>query len=117
METIVTIAFIGIIYSVVYIFKSVTSKDAGVEGKPITGEVFPTIEVIEDEPVVMPREIERETGWQPSRERVHAVTAIPHPVAQNSIVEAKKKENKLTLKGKSDARKAFIYSEIFKRKY
>ena len=28
-----------------------------------------------------------------------------------------KKENKLTLKGKSDARKAFIYSEIFKRKY
>lgn len=117
METIVTIAFIGIIYSVVYIFKSVTSKDAGVEGKPITGEVFPTIEVVEDEPVVVPQKIEREAGWQPSREQRHAVAVDLKPVAQNSIVEAKKKENKLTLKGKSDAKKALIYSEIFKRKY
>lgn len=117
METVVTIAFIGIIYSVLYIFKSVTSKDAGVEGKPITGEVFPTIEVIEDESVIMPRKIERETGWQPAREQQHAVSATTQPVAQSGVEDAKAKENKYTLKGKSEAKRAFIYSEIFKRKY
>ena len=118
MSAVLVFAFLGIMYSLFSLVRGAVSKDPGVEGKPITSEVFPTIEVLEQKAVV-----EAEPGKKEVRRKY---TVKEHPVSVTvpqsgnlspETAPAVKEGKKSLLKGKSDIRKAIIYSEILNRKY
>ena len=46
MESVLGVVVLIIIYAVVFVVKSLTSKDAGVEAKPIDGEAFPNFRLL-----------------------------------------------------------------------
>lgn len=93
----------------------------------VFGEAFPEIEMPEPQPeyVVPPHEAAPE-GHPSKPERKPRGASQPHPVRPVAAEEAafdKNEEKPATgkplvrLGNKSEAKKAFIYSEIFKRKY
>ena len=103
------------VYSVYHVVRSLASGDADIDAKPIPGEVFPTIDVFneqqvpEEEPVVKKRPV---SMLRPEGKRTTAV--VQPPVEE----QERPKERKLArFSSKSEARKAVIYSEIFNRKY
>ena len=107
------------VYSVYHVVRSLASGDADVDAKPIPGEVFPTIDVFneqqvpEEEPVQEPVVKKRPVSMlRPEGKRTTAV--VQPPVEE----QERPKERKLArFSSKSEARKAVIYSEIFNRKY
>ena len=119
MESILSLLLIGAIYSVVYVVKSLRTP-ADKSGAPVFGEAFPTIEVLEPERTDAP-------APQPAKAEYRPVTAMPrkksdgmplHAVAP-AIAEEKpeKRERLVRIGNKSEAKRAFLYSEIFNRKY
>ena len=119
MEGLFFILIAAFVYSVYSVVKSFTSDDAGVDVKPITGEVFPTIDVfntVVEEPVV--RESNQSKHKPVARKRID--TDRPRTVVQQKEQPQEEKaagERLARFSNRSDAKRAFIYSEIFNRKY
>lgn len=124
METIVSLLALGAIYLVSYVMKSLSATSQDEEGaKPVFGEGFPTIEILQPG-------TEEKTGTLVSAKPIpDVVTArktaavTPRPLKVDSPVRNDGKEEPLkrgrlvALSNKSEAKRAFIYSEIFNRKY
>ena len=101
--------------------KALESREDGDAGvRPFIGEVFPRIEPflpmeqgVDEKPVSggffkkSPEAVVHETG----------ASAALSKTAQPVVKEDKNRFEKVSMKSKSDAKKAFIYSEIFNRKY
>lgn len=113
METVLSLVVIGVIYSVVFVVKSLLAKNPGVDAKPVMTEVFPEIKACE-----MPF---LQEDMQPRKKEKKAIRTVskekPHEVVEEPVVEEKKEHRRISLGGKSEAKRAFIYSEIFNRKY
>ena len=111
MEAVLSILVLAVIYSVVFVVKSLTSKNPGVEAKPLMGEVFPEIKIYGE-----PLQQREEVPQIPVKKELKTETAArqPAPAVATPAVE---KKGKFAIKGRSEAKKAFIYSEIFNRKY
>lgn len=118
MSAVLVFAFLGIMYSLFSLVRGAVSKDPGVEGKPITGEVFPTIEVLEQKTVVEAEPEKKEVRRKFAvKEQPISVTVSQLDNLLPETAPAVKEGKKNFLKGKSDIRKAVIYSEILNRKY
>lgn len=113
MEAVLSILVLAVIYSVVFVVKSLTSKNPGVEAKPLMGEVFPEIKIYGE-----PLQQREDVPQTPVKKIVKTEVASrqPAPTVTTPAVE-KKGHGKFAIKGKSEAKKAFVYSEIFNRKY
>ena len=119
MESIISLLVIGAIYSVVFVVKNLGGKEGG---KPF-GESFPTIDVLEPEnetatpasQVIVPADT---VGKQKPRNKStvqtqHTTTTTP----ANKVAEPAREGRLVKLGCKSEAKRAFLYSEIFNRKY
>lgn len=124
METIISLLVLGAVYLISYVMKSLSASQGEEGGKPVFGEGFPTIEVLKPESSASP--VAPDAVATPIRRVEPAVTpkrvSTPLPQAENANKNLKnenctKKERLVALKSKSDAKRAFIYSEIFDRKY
>lgn len=127
MGSLISLLVLGAIYSIVYVVKRLSPPMDG--GKQVFGEAFPEIEMPEAQPeyVAPAREAAPEgRSSKPERKRRGAFQPQPQPVRPVAAEEAafdKNEEKQATgerfvrLGNKSEAKKAFIYSEIFKRKY
>ncbi len=125
MGSIVSILVVGAIYLVVYVVKSLGTAPGNDGGKPF-GESFPTIEILEPEKaghapapasaVAAPKRPARKPG--PQRHSVQGPVQVAAPSApKKENPEPGRKERLVKLGSKSDAKRAFLYSEIFNRKY
>ena len=132
----VSLLVLGAIYSIVYVVKNLGSSTG--EGKQVFGESFPEVEVLEPAPVPefvapAPEKTSKKRSSRAKQKRVwngSASGTVPQPqprpvqpvaaempVPEKSEGEAAAKERLVRLHGKSEAKRAFIYSEIFNRKY
>ena len=99
---------------------AVIGQNAKNKKKPMTAspqevleDMFPEITLQEEENAMSPTR-------QPVPERKRTPVKkqpIPPPAAPERRKETSKQEKKISLSQKSEARRAFIYSEIFNRKY
>ncbi len=127
MESILTIVLLVILYSGVYTIKALVGK--GRDDGPMANEAFPEVEYYEpEEPAVQQAEpvqqpvpannrapvAERRRPRSRSRNEATRSTAAPEP-AQPSVEESRSR--RFSLKDKTDAQRAVIYSEILNRKY
>lgn len=130
MEDIFPLLAVVIIYAVTYVFKKSFSN-----GDQELGEAFPPIEVFgsgeeADVPDGGDTAVSSDTGRAPTSSHQHStatdretrrtdegrrVTEDADNVAH--AVHAENSEKRFSIKGKSEAKRAFIYSEIFGRKY
>lgn len=121
MGTIISLVIFGAVYCFIYIAKnfSPAPKEEGMT----FGENFPTVEFLEP--------AEEPAGEEPVKDIPGVVQPAPAKVAvqkrpdvgrspQTGLPEApvpEKKQRRVRLNGKSEAKRAFLYSEIFNRKY
>ena len=143
MEAVLFIVVAAFLYSMLHVVKSLASKDAGVDAKPVAGEVFPTIEVFNEEPEVVAPSIpelpKRKNGLRPLAVPPPEVVApsMPGPSKIKNVLrpsaatpppvdggDEKPGHAEQSVNGKlarlserSEAKTAFIYSELFNRKY
>lgn len=125
MSSIVSILIFGAVYLVVYVVKSLGATPGNDGGKPF-GESFPSIEILEPErsepvpaptpTVVAPKRPAREPGPQRHSVQKPARVAAPSEPEKESP-EPVRRERLVKFGSKSDAKRAFLYSEIFNRKY
>lgn len=127
MGSLISLLVLGAIYSIVYVVKRFSPPQDG--GKQVFGEAFPEIEMPEPQPEYVARAREAAPERHPSKpERKPRGASQPQPQPVRPVAaddEAfDKNDGKQTagkplvhLGNKSEAKKAFIYSEIFKRKY
>ena len=136
MGSLVSLLLFGAIYAVVYVVKNLVSSTC--DGKQVFGESFPEVEVLEPAPVPefvapAPEKTSKKRSSRAKQKRVwngSASGTVPQPqprpvqpvaaeipVPEKSEGEAAAKERLVRLHGKSEAKRAFIYSEIFNRKY
>lgn len=125
MEGIISLVFFGMIYAVVYMIKAALSGKEGVEVKPLTEEYStepdeygPEFEqapqqVIYVEPEPKPKKRMPKRTVPSKKEPVRTTSGAP--VQQEAEKETQKE--RITIKSGSEAKRAFIYSEIFNRKY
>lgn len=129
MGSLVSLLVLGAIYSIVYVVKKLAPPMDG--EKQVFGEAFPEIEMPEPQPEYVAPAREAAPEGHPSKpERKPRGASQPQPqpqpvrpVAAEETAFDKNEEKQATgerfvrLGNKSEAKKAFIYSEIFKRKY
>ena len=115
MDSIISLVIFAGIYAIVYVIKAAFAGKAGVEVEPVTDEEYSSEEyqpVEYEEPVPYVEPVAK-----PKRnvlnEGVRTTTAVP--VQQE--VPVKEKKERISLKDTSEAKRAFIYSEVFNRKY
>ena len=125
MESIISLVIFGMIYAVVYTIKAALSGNEGVEVKPLTEEYStepdeygPEFEqtpqqVIYVEPEPKPKKRMPKRTVPSKKEPVR--TTEGGPVLHKAEKETQKE--RITIKSGSEAKRAFIYSEIFNRKY
>lgn len=124
MGSLVSLLVLGAIYSVVYVVKNLGGKE---DARPF-GESFPTIDVLEPETgtetwteapamqVVSPtRNVE--TQRVRKKEAGNAPQTIAVETPENNVPEPVREGRLVKIGNKSEAKRAFIYSEIFNRKY
>ena len=127
MENIVAILVLGGILLLRYVARSLSVGKANEKG-PVLGDEFPTIEVLQPGETVIVDKVEpvryapaAKVAPKSKAQLVESAGRRPTPtVAPQSAnpEEKKEKHGKLvTLNSKSDAKRAFLYSEIFNRKY
>ena len=125
MEEIIPILAISVIYFVVYVVRNLSPsrKDAAGEERTF-GESFPTVEILEpaqdasghvavspkSRRKVSPDVASNATATSVQKEKAAAVAKEP-------VAPKDSHAKKVPLSTKSDAKRAFIYSEIFNRKY
>lgn len=127
MEDIFPLIAVVLIYAVTHFIKK-----AFPDGTQESDEVFPPIEVLEPEeeaPVqvaganAVPADTARRTAPSQGRSATPARAAHKAGEGRRTTVDvdtagrAEERGKRFSLKGKSEARRAFIYSEIFGRKY
>lgn len=122
MESVISLVIFGVVYAAIYVIKAAIAGSDDVEAKPIVEDSFPEVEELRpeyDEPqglVVFAEPVAR-----PKRRPVKRVVHDSGPVRTTSgsdvPQEAPAKKERITMKGCSEAKRAFIYSEIFNRKY
>ena len=122
MGSLVSLLVLGAVYSIVYVVKNLGGNDGG----KVFGEGFPTVEMLEPEqeqdtvppvpPVVVPVRA-AEKHLQRKKDALRAAHSIVPPAADDKTGEPVKKERLARLGSKSEAKRAFLYSEIFNRKY
>lgn len=129
MESVISIVVVIAIYSLIAIVKTLLFNSGGVEAKPIMEEAFPTVEHIEpeeqpaEEPVVSEPVVQRPFETSPKivvknrTEKPSPLQETIHIVDEQPVKEDKHRLEKVMMKSKSDAKRAFIYSEVFNRKY
>lgn len=127
MGLLVSMLVFVVIYTIVYVVKKLAPPMDGEQ--QVFGEAFPEIEMPEPQPeYVAPARDAAPEGHpsKPERKPRGAYQPQPQPVRPVAAEEAafdKNEEKQATgkplvhLGNKSEAKKAFIYSEIFKRKY
>lgn len=105
-----------IIVALFLIFKVVVKLNNTDEQQ--SAEVFPPIEplILEEEEVV-PQPLPKPSPAKTVRKPVQQKPMAPAPVEAAKEEPAKKERPSYGIKSKSDAKRAIIYSEIFKRKY
>ena len=122
MSEIVYLLVLAGVYLVIFVVKQLVAKHDDVKGTPIGGEVFPRVEVynpgdleVYDECTVCPKP---QGVPEPAVKSatVHEKKYSP-VVATQEIVAEKSAKEKISLKSRSEAKRAFIYAEILKRKY
>lgn len=117
MGSLVSLLVLGAIYAITYVVKNLGGKE---DGRSF-GESFPTIEVLEPElpeatAVQQHPVVERHAAPAKSRTRVNEPSLR---VVAPAVKEEKqgKRERLVKIGNKSEAKRAFLYSEIFNRKY
>lgn len=111
------IAFV--VYAVIKVASSSVNADKAPAVPQPQGEAFPPIEFEEetevfDEPVGLAQKVE-----VPVLQRVpkRSSAAAEEPVRENKAATPKQKEQRIRIRTASEAKRAFVYSEIFNRKY
>ena len=122
MGSLVSLLVLGAIYAVVYVVKNLAPS--GGKGAQLFGEEFPEVEVLESQP--QPEVVAAMPEKRPVKPKQKRGGASK-PVSQTQPVrpvEEEKDDTKpasegrlVRLNNKSEAKRAFIYSEIFNRKY
>ena len=108
---IIIFIFIMIISVVRNIAKTAKKVEGGKQTKGAFGEVFPQMEILQPEIPESPKQ-ERQT------KRVEIAKQEDTPIGNTLETPSNDKRGyKVALSVKSDAKKAFIYSEIFNKKY
>ena len=124
MGSLVSLLVLGAIYAVVYVVKNL-APSGGKDAK-VFGEEFPEVEVLEPQPefvAPMPGKSAEKRSSKTRQKRDGASKPVSQPQPVHPVEEGKddKKpasEGRLVrLNNKSEAKRAFIYSEIFNRKY
>ena len=117
MDSIISLVIFAGIYAIVYVIKAAFAGKAGVEVEPVTdeeysGEEYQPVEY--EEPVAKPKKVTKSKSKKNVlNEGVRTTTAVP--VQHEAPV--KEKKERISLKDTSEAKRAFIYSEVFNRKY
>lgn len=116
MEELIAVAVVAVVY-IIRLMSKLSSTEATEDKQPrgALGEVFPMLEALAQEPVEHPQK-QKSTKKQV---RTTAPVVEKASMSRPSVTEpvAVDKKERFTIKGKSDAKKAIIYSEIFNRKY
>lgn len=125
------VAFVFVIMGVSYARNAAKArKEAEQAPDEVLTEQFPTIDSAEEYEnvpdevgrsfldIFTPKKSVQETPQRKRKRTAHSdnapkKTATPPPAP----VEEKQKEDRISMKNRSEAKKAFIYSEIFNRKY
>ena len=126
MGSLVSLLVLGAIYAVVYVVKNLAPS--GGKGAQLFGEEFPEVEVLEPQQQPQPQPefvaaMPEKRPVKPKQKRGGASKPVSQPQPVHPVEEGKddKKpasEGRLVrLNNKSEAKRAFIYSEIFNRKY
>ena len=124
MGSLVSLLVLGAIYAVVYLVKNLAPS--GGTGAQLFGEEFPEVEVLEPQQQPQPEVVAampEKRPVKPKQKRGGASKPVSQPQPVRTVEEGKddKKpasEGRLVrLNNKSEAKRAFIYSEIFNRKY
>lgn len=125
MESIISLVVFGTIYAVVYIIKAALSGNKDVEEKSVTEEYSteadeygpefeqapPQVIYVEPEPKPKKKMPKRTVTNKKDSVRTTEGGPVLHEVEKDT------KKERITIKGSSEAKRAFIYSEIFNRKY
>lgn len=134
MESVITLVVLAVVYSVVFLIKALAAKNAGVDAKPLSGEPFPEIEVLEPSddaetllstllntaaPVAADGTKDKYRTPPQTKQQIISNSARRTTVSPKAHSPSVPEENANPIKinCKSEAKRAFIYSEIFNRKY
>lgn len=123
MGSILSILIFGAVYLIIYVVKSLGSAPGKVDGKRTLGENFPQFEVLEPQqeysahatPVDAARSID--AGRRRNTSASHKAAVAVSPAPEKKSEETARKERLVKIENKTDAKRAFLYSEIFSRKY
>lgn len=127
MESLIPLLVFGMIYAVIHIIKATLPGNEDVEAEPVTEEYSaepdeygPEFEqapkqviYVEPEPKPKPKKRMPKRTVPSKKEPVRTTSGAP--VQQEAEKETQKE--RITIKSGSEAKRAFIYSEIFNRKY
>lgn len=125
MESLIPLLVFGMIYAVVHIIKATLPGNEDVEAEPVTEEYSAEPDEYEAEYEQVPRQViyvelePKPKKRMPKRtvpsKKEPVRTTSGAPVQQEAEKETQKE--RITIKSGSEAKRAFIYSEIFNRKY
>ena len=134
MGSLVSLLLLGAIYSIVYVVKTLRTTPEK-DGGQLFGESFPTIEVLEPEqeresvfpvepsvaepaasPAATPKVRARHRGASAGRPS-NSVQAMAQEKKDTGLESVPRHGAAVKLNSKSEAKRAFLYSEIFNRKY
>lgn len=134
MGSLISLLVLGAIYSIVYVVKTLRptpEKDGG----QLFGESFPTIEVLEPEqeresvfpvepPVIQPvaspaatPKVKAPHRGASSRRPSNLVQTMAQEKRDTGLESVPRHGAAVKINSKSEAKRAFLYSEIFNRKY
>ena len=77
-------------------------------------DMFPEIEVDQEAPIAEPQPTSKPKPF--FKRKPHMASISPEPI-QTTVSQPPKEKEKISLNNRKEARRAFIYSEIFNRKY
>ena len=77
-------------------------------------DMFPEIEVDQEAPIAEPQPTSKPKPV--FKRKPHMASICPEPI-QTTVSQPPKEKEKISLNNRKEARRAFIYSEIFNRKY
>jgi hypothetical protein len=124
-----TAAFIMVaIYVIFFVIKNLSpdAKDADVDARPLDGEAFPTVEIFNEQAEEPFRTVSSTVNSdmakavpgmvkQEHRPKVNPKEKKNKPVA--APLQESEEKNPVSLRKRSEAKKAFIHAEILNRKY
>ena len=100
---------------------AVVGQNAKSKKKPTTAspqevleDMFPDIETDQETPIAEPQPAPQP---KPVFKRKPRMVSTPPQPTKTTVPQPKKEKQKISLSNREEARRAFIYSEIFNRKY